>query len=195
MTGLEPATSYLEGTHSTNWATSAFFILVDQNGIEPLTFALWVRCSNRLSYKSKKGAGGKYWLTSRGPFRSPHHFESGTSQCYSSVSIVYSATPAYKFCNGCTVCVLSTLLLCFISFHFILSVCSVTRFRIITKWRWQESNLWPSACKADALANWATPPLFQRTKGGSRTHTSVSAQKILSLSCLPFHHFGIDTIL
>ena len=24
MTGLEPATSYLEGTHSTNWATSAF---------------------------------------------------------------------------------------------------------------------------------------------------------------------------
>ncbi len=26
------------------------------------------------------------------------------------------------------------------------------------KWRISESNRWPSACKADALANWANPP-------------------------------------
>ena len=28
-------------------------------------------------------------------------------------------------------------------------------------WRIRESNPWPSACKADALANWANPPGFQ----------------------------------
>ena len=27
-------------------------------------------------------------------------------------------------------------------------------------WRIRESNPWPSACKADALANWANPPVF-----------------------------------
>ncbi len=27
-------------------------------------------------------------------------------------------------------------------------------------WRISESNRWPSACKADALANWANPPNF-----------------------------------
>ena len=27
-------------------------------------------------------------------------------------------------------------------------------------WRIRESNPWPSACKADALANWANPPGF-----------------------------------
>ena len=29
-------------------------------------------------------------------------------------------------------------------------------------WRISESNRWPSACKADALANWANPPNFSR---------------------------------
>ena len=29
-------------------------------------------------------------------------------------------------------------------------------------WRISESNRWPSACKADALANWANPPSFSR---------------------------------
>jgi len=37
----------------------------------------------------------KGFSPSRSPFRSLHHFESGTSQCYSSAYIVYSATPAY----------------------------------------------------------------------------------------------------
>ena len=30
------------------------------------------------------------------------------------------------------------------------------------KWRISESNRWPSACKADALANWANPPVMSR---------------------------------
>ena len=29
-------------------------------------------------------------------------------------------------------------------------------------WRISESNRWPSACKADALANWANPPKYLR---------------------------------
>ena len=28
-------------------------------------------------------------------------------------------------------------------------------------WRISESNRWPSACKADALANWANPPSWE----------------------------------
>ena len=167
VTGFEPATSYLEGTHSANWATPAFvFILerktrlelatptlarlcstewatsaifVDQIGIEPITFTLWVCRSNRVSYKSKKGAGGKYWLTSRGPFRSPHHFESGTSQCYSSVSIVYSATPAYKvvmsvrFVSG----------LAQVSISYIASVPSFVS-ESLQLWRWHTLFRWIS---------------------------------------------------
>ena len=81
VTGFEPATSYLEGTHSANWATPAFFFIlerktrlelatptlarlcstnwatsaiVDQIGLEPMTSTLWVFCSNHLSYKSKR---------------------------------------------------------------------------------------------------------------------------------------------
>ena len=30
----------------------------------------------------------------------------------------------------------------------------------VKKWRISESNRWPSACKADALANWANPPFL-----------------------------------
>ena len=29
---------------------------------------------------------------------------------------------------------------------------------MLSWWRWRESNSWPPACKAGALANWATPP-------------------------------------
>ena len=32
-------------------------------------------------------------------------------------------------------------------------------------WRIRESNPWPSACKADALANWANPPGYWMTEG------------------------------
>ena len=31
----------------------------------------------------------------------------------------------------------------------------------LKKWRISESNRWPSACKADALANWANPPFLR----------------------------------
>ena len=115
-----------------------------------------------MSYRSKKVPVEGIDYPTRCPFRSHHHFESGTSQCYSSVSIVYSATPAYKGCNVCTVCVLSTLLLCFISFHFILSVRSVI------------------------LSNHYTVP-----EVGVEPTRAIYAQQILSLSCLPFHHSGI----
>ena len=50
-----------------------------------------------MSYRSKKVPVEGIDYPTRCPFRSHHHFESGTSQCYSSVSIVYSATPAYIF--------------------------------------------------------------------------------------------------
>ena len=39
----------------------------------------------------------------------------------------------------------------------------------LKKWRISESNRWPSACKADALANWANPPgSFEMTVDGWR---------------------------
>ena len=34
------------------------------------------------------------------------------------------------------------------------------RFFILLLWRITDSNRWPSACKADALASWANPPFF-----------------------------------
>ena len=34
------------------------------------------------------------------------------------------------------------------------------RFFILLLWRITDSNRWPSACKADALASWANPPSF-----------------------------------
>lgn len=36
--------------------------------------------------------------------------------------------------------------------------CSKNIKSLKTEWRIPESNWWPSACKADALANWANPP-------------------------------------
>ena len=33
-------------------------------------------------------------------------------------------------------------------------------YRTSSWWRIRESNPWPSACKADALANWANPPVL-----------------------------------
>ena len=35
------------------------------------------------------------------------------------------------------------------------------RFFILLLWRITDSNRWPSACKADALASWANPPYFR----------------------------------
>ena len=137
---------------------------MDQAGLEPTTYWLWVRRSNQLSYKSKWRCRWRDWLPTRCPFRI-HHLSriTGCLIVFIRTQTIYSTTPAYKFCNVCTVCVLSTLLLCFISFHFIHSVCSVIRFRIITKWRVQDSNLWPFECKSNALANWANSPLtYQR---------------------------------
>ena len=43
----------------------------------------------------------------------------------------------------------------FLSIYF--SMCC-TRLFWSSWWRWGESNSWPPACKAGALANWATPP-------------------------------------
>ncbi len=33
-------------------------------------------------------------------------------------------------------------------------------FKFVFWWRITDSNRWPSACKADALASWANPPKY-----------------------------------
>ena len=50
------------------------FYFVDQLGIEPSTYWLWVSCSNRVSYKSK-GAGGRTGYLHGGPFGDPTFLE------------------------------------------------------------------------------------------------------------------------
>ena len=49
-------------------------------------------------------------------------------------------------------------LLCFVSTLLFWS-CPI-RQRSFFLWRITDSNRWPSACKADALASWANPPFF-----------------------------------
>ena len=71
----------------------------------------------------------------------------------------------------------------FKSFHFILSVCSVIRFRIITKWRITDSNRWPPACKAGALASWANPPYYctsSRSRTGTRVYCETDFKSVMS---------------
>ena len=41
-----------------NLTLTAWFLIVDQPGLEPGTSRLWVCCSNQLSYKSKKSKSG-----------------------------------------------------------------------------------------------------------------------------------------
>ena len=76
-----------------------------------------------------------------------------------------SATPAYKLVMSVRFVSHPLLYTSFKSFHFMLSVCSVILSNHYTYQRWD-----------------------------SNPH-ELSAQQILSLSCLPFHHFGIYTKL
>ena len=49
-------------------------------------------------------------------------------------------------------------LLCFVSTLLFLKLSNTSK--IFFLWRITDSNRWPSACKADALASWANPPFF-----------------------------------
>ena len=42
------------------------------------------------------------------------------------------------------------------------------RFSFQRWWRITDSNRWPSACKADALASWANPPKIKKNEQGRR---------------------------
>ena len=56
--------------------------------------------------------------------------------------------------NCMNVCVVVILI-----FMLVVLICLFSRtYRTSFWWRIRESNPWPSACKADALANWANPP-------------------------------------
>ena len=44
--------------------------------------------------------------------------------------------------------------------HHVKERCFNYKTIIKTEWRITDSNRWPSACKADALASWANPPSF-----------------------------------
>ena len=64
-------------------------------------------------------------------------------------------------------------------------------------WEIQDSNLWPPACKADALTNWANLP-FMKLKNGAwdRTWTDMSfnTRRILSpvrLPIPPLRHINV----
>ena len=48
-------------------------------------------------------------------------------------------------------------LLCFVSTLLYLKLSNTSK--IFFLWRITDSNRWPSACKADALASWANPPI------------------------------------
>lgn len=139
-----------------------------------------MRCSNRVSYKSisfnltiksdivsfndNSGTGGEIGYSHAVLFG----YCTTSNQARLMVVLpILSATPAYKFCNGCTVCVSSTLLLCFISFHFILSVCSV----ILTNHYKVEDN--------------GFEPLSPPCKGGAKTS---SANPPISSELMDFHH-------
>ena len=58
LTGIEPATSWMQIRRSPNWATAPkLFLAVDQvglRGLEPRTSSLSEMRSNHLSYKPKK---------------------------------------------------------------------------------------------------------------------------------------------
>ena len=52
----------------------------------------------------------------------------------------------------------------------LLSVSSCQRSFLYVQrwWRITDSNRWPSACKADALASWANPPKIKKNEQGRR---------------------------
>ena len=57
LTGIEPATSWMQIRCSPNWATAPIIMAVDQvglRGLEPRTSSLSGMRSNHLSYKPKK---------------------------------------------------------------------------------------------------------------------------------------------
>ena len=45
-----------------------------------------------------------------------------------------------------------------LKFYFLFSSCQRSFSHFQREWRITDSNRWPSACKADALASWANPP-------------------------------------
>ena len=51
--------------------------------------------------------------------------------------------------------------------HHVKERCFNYKTIIKTEWRITDSNRWPSACKADALASWANPPSYKwKTESG-----------------------------
>ena len=76
-----------------------------------------------------------------------------------------------------------------------LQVSCSTNWAISAKYKWwaiQDSNLWPPACKADALTNWANPPKnkFNGARGRTWTGTRVESRRILSPVRLPIPPLG-----
>ena len=61
-------------------------------------------------------------------------------------------------------------------------------FFYIIRWTLQGLNLWPTDYESVALTNWAKSP---GSRSGTWTHTGITTQQILSLSCLPIPSSGL----
>ena len=63
---------------------------------------------------------------------------------------------------------------------------------VFQMWRITESNRWPSACKADALASWANSPIgISVPKAGIEPALPFSENEILSLARIPVSPSGL----
>jgi hypothetical protein len=65
--------------------------------------------------------------------------------------------------------------------HYFLTTFSLIYAQELKKWRISESNRWPPACKAGALASWANPPFLKRQSTSSNCYSA--ALSVVMIQC------------